>query len=387
MFKSARQVGKTESTAVKALHAALLKPGCTILLIAPTLRQSSILFWRIKNLIARLADLRSLVTRETQTTVHFLNGSEIIALPAGPTGETIRGYSADLIIMDEAAYIPDKVFEAVEPALAAKNGQLILISTPFGANGYFYRAYNSALFSTHTVSAVECPWINPTFLQAQREMLSEDGYRQEYLAEFIALSNQFFSEEEVRAWLADKPKPEALHECEAYLGVDLARFGADQSVFTMAAINTVTLDCFILAATATNKQPLTDAMGRVRALHEQFNFRRIFIDETGLGGGVADVIKEAQLPVTPITFTLENQEDLYKNLKWLSENQKIKVCFAPHPWFFRQFVELKPSYTSTGRLKLESPEGGHADFPDSLALAVWAARHKFSGFSIAGVRR
>ena len=43
--------------------------------------------------------------------------------------------------MDEAAYVRDSVIqEVISPMLADRNGQLVMISTPFGKN-HFYRAF------------------------------------------------------------------------------------------------------------------------------------------------------------------------------------------------------------------------------------------------------
>ena len=47
--------------------------------------------------------------------------------------ETIRGYShVSLLIIDEAARVPDDLYEAVRPMLAVSQGRLICLSTPWG---------------------------------------------------------------------------------------------------------------------------------------------------------------------------------------------------------------------------------------------------------------
>jgi hypothetical protein len=56
--------------------------------------------------------------------------------------ETIRGYSnISLLIIDEAARVPDDVFRAVSPMLAVSGGRLICLSTPYGKRGFFYDAW------------------------------------------------------------------------------------------------------------------------------------------------------------------------------------------------------------------------------------------------------
>jgi hypothetical protein len=55
--------------------------------------------------------------------------------------ETIRGYSGvDLLVLDEAARVPDDVFFAVRPMLATSNGTIICMSTPNGPAGFLWEA-------------------------------------------------------------------------------------------------------------------------------------------------------------------------------------------------------------------------------------------------------
>ena len=61
VYRSGRQVGKTMSTAVKAIHFAFFAPlqlktvkdECTIVIAAPTQNQATIMFGRIRDMIMR----------------------------------------------------------------------------------------------------------------------------------------------------------------------------------------------------------------------------------------------------------------------------------------------------------------------------------------------
>src|SRR5215831_4587952 len=74
---------------------------------------------------------------ETTSSVMLANRSRIIALPGKE--QTIRGYaSVSLLIIDEAARVPDDLYRAVRPMLAVSSGRLICLSTPFGKRGFFH---------------------------------------------------------------------------------------------------------------------------------------------------------------------------------------------------------------------------------------------------------
>jgi hypothetical protein len=72
---------------------------------------------------------------------------------------------------------------------------------------------------------------------------------------------------------------------------------------------------------------------------------------------------------------MQNKEEMYKSLKLLMEQKKIK--YPNHEKLIRQLSDLQYEFTENGHLKLHHPENGHDDYPDSLVLAVaYAIRPK-----------
>ena len=141
------------------------------------------------------------------------------------------------------------------------------------------------------------------------------------------------------------------------------------------------LGCWVIEAISTEKKPLTDAIGRVRRLHDQYKFTMIYCDETGLGGGAVDSMLEFGLPVYPITFTLSSKNDLYSNLKWMMENQKLS--YSRNEKLIFQLTELQYKYSQNGFLMISHPDRGHDDFSDALALACFGCRDS-KGFGYIG---
>ncbi len=130
LLNSSRQAGKSTTTAIIALHTALYRPGSLTLLGSPSLRQSRELFVKITDFLKRL-ESTPLLEEDNRLSVQLKNGSRVVSLPG--TGETVRGFSApDLIVEDEAAFVEDSFFRAVRPMLAVSGGRLILMSTPYG---------------------------------------------------------------------------------------------------------------------------------------------------------------------------------------------------------------------------------------------------------------
>jgi hypothetical protein len=133
--------------------------------------------------------------------VEFANGSRITNLPGGKEGDSIRGYSAvDLLVIDEAAFVPDQLYGAVRPMLAVSGGRLIALSTPHGSRGWWYEAWHSAEpRERYRVTAAECPRISAEFLDEEQRSMGTRWFSQEYECTFLDAETAAFSAEDVEA--------------------------------------------------------------------------------------------------------------------------------------------------------------------------------------------
>lgn len=381
-FRSGRQVGKTTCASIKAISHALECENRLVLNLAPTLRQSALLFRKIRAFIKSHPTLEKMVTSDSQTMISFNNGSEIHCL-SGNNPDSVRGFSPTLLIIDEAAFVKDDVFIAVLPSLAATNGTLIYISTPFGKRGVFYESFNSNEFSSYHVPSKESPLISEDFLNGMKNLKTDLEYLQEYEGEFIEEADTFFSRELILSGIDDIQQLEEKDNSrlvEYYLGVDCARYGLDETVYTVVEKDDKN-NGRIVKIIGTSKKPMTDIIGRVQELYKKFNFRAVYMDESGLGGGAVDVLREKNIPLknlknesSGVQFTLENKEQMYKNVKLLLEKGLLK--YPKHDKLLAQLTDLQYEFTEAGHLKLHHPDNGHDDYPDSLALAVWPLRQK-----------
>ena len=135
------------------------------------------------------------------------NGSRVISLPG--TGETVRGFSApDLIVEDEAAFVEDSFYRAVRPMLAVSGGRLILMSTPYGKRGHFYEAWNDAAeWHRVEVPATDCPRITSEFLKRERKALGDLWFEQEYLCRFADVIDAVFRMADIERAVTDDVTP------------------------------------------------------------------------------------------------------------------------------------------------------------------------------------
>lgn len=207
LINCCRQSGKSTTSACLALWQALFEPGSLILLVSPSLRQSSELFRKVADLFHRLEDTEEAV-QESVLRLQLSNGSRIVSLPGSES--TVRGYSAaSLVIADEAARIPDELMAAVRPVLAVRRGKLLAMSTPFGRRGWWWKAWEHGgdTWRRFTLTADQCPRISTEFLAEERENLGDYIFQQEYMGVFVDEVTSVFSSLLIEQALRDDVQP------------------------------------------------------------------------------------------------------------------------------------------------------------------------------------
>jgi len=187
LLNCSRQSGKSTTVAALAVHTALCTPRSLILLLSPTLRQSGELFRKVVEGYQAIGRPVPAVNA-SQTQLELANGSRVVSLPGSE--ETVRSFSGvRLLVIDEAARVPDDLYRAVRPMLAVSRGRLICLSTPFGRRGFFHREWadRDAPWQRVRITWRDCPRITPAFIDRERRSCGPSWVRQEFECCFEAM--------------------------------------------------------------------------------------------------------------------------------------------------------------------------------------------------------
>src|SRR6266566_3081916 len=95
-----RQWSKSTVAAAKAVHRAYCRPDSLILVLSPSGRQSGEFVRKAEEFVSRLV-IKVRGDGANEISIAFPNGSRIVGLPHNEA--TARGYSASLLLIDEAA--------------------------------------------------------------------------------------------------------------------------------------------------------------------------------------------------------------------------------------------------------------------------------------------
>lgn len=202
-----RQCGKSTTAALLSLHTLLYEPPSLVLMLSPSLRQSSELFRSLMQFY-RLLEGAPELAAESALRAEFRSGSRILSLPG--TERTVRGYSAaSLVVIDEASRVEDALLTAIKPTLATTDGRIVGLSTPAGRTGWLYELWtnNDPAWDRVMVKATDCPRISPEFLAQELKDLGPAKYGQEYLLDWVDSESSAFNSELIERAFSDDLKP------------------------------------------------------------------------------------------------------------------------------------------------------------------------------------
>jgi len=394
---SGRQVGKSTIIAIKAGENAA-KSKKTIMIVAAVERSAYLLFEKV---LAHLYEYhKSMIkkgkNRPTKSKLQLTNGSIIYCLPTGDSGYGIRGFTIDELYADEAAFIPEDVWAAVTPMLATTGGNINLLSTPMGADNYFYRCFHDKKFTSIHVNTEEVAVKRQEpqkrrmleFLKDEKERMTKLQYQQEYLGLFVGGIMRFLSDELLDETLTIKPKEPYTPRGDKFQGIDIARMGGDETVLiSVDRIKRKQLKMFDLEIP--ENQTLTDTARLIIHKDKRINHKKIYMDDGGLGVGVYDILFEdpqtkrkiiglnnakRNIDIEPGKDNPRKKallgEDMAINLKVLMENGNLKLWDDPR---VRQSLRSIQYENSDGRLKIY---GNYSHIFEALKRAVWCTKDK-----------
>ena len=191
VVKARRQVGKS-ILAEMLLITFALKRKCLSVVVEPTLNQSRRVFKQIVEMLEGSGVIRN--ANGSLLSIEFINRSEIL-FKSGEQKEALRGMTVSgILVIDEAAFIEDDVFELLFPTVDANLAPMLVISTPLFTDGIFYSLFNSPNSIVFDWSKYDTSkYLSNEKLEKYRKEMSPTKFKSEYLGEFISEGSFVFT--------------------------------------------------------------------------------------------------------------------------------------------------------------------------------------------------
>lgn len=415
-IKSGQGVGKTGMEAVALLWFLTCFPYPRVVATAPTKQQLHDVLWSEVAKWQEQSPLLREILKWTKTHIYMIGYEKrwFAAARTATKSENMQGFHEKnmLFIVDEASGVADPIMEAILGTLSGENNKLLLCGNPTRTSGTFFEAFNTdrAMYQCYTVSSIDSPRTNKQNIESLIRKYGADSnvVRVRVFGEFPKQEDDVFIMlsliEHCGSRIYELPEDKGMPYI--MFGVDVARFGDDETVIYRNTKGKLKL------AVHRKGQDLMATVGDIvsqykKVIREFPDYQgRIYvnIDDTGLGGGVTDRLKEVKreqqlhrLFIVPInaaekieTDTKEGKEaaEYYNNLTthmWavlreLMERKQIEI--EEEADTFAQLSIRKYFMASNGKIELESKKEmkkrgvSSPDRADATALSVYLGKIK-----------
>lgn len=377
-----RRWGKTEAAAIDAAVKAIGTGNIKQMIVSPTYDQSRLIFDTVERLMLSHPITRRMtkVVRTPYPRLMLSNNSVIMARTADEDGRNLRGHSADRVIVDEAAYVRDSVIaEVISPMLADKNGQLVMVSTPFGKN-HFYRAFlrgqdeSDKRFASFCFPSESNPHISREYIEDQRRVLSRRQFAVEYEAEFIDEQSCVFAWDDIKAAIDTGAELKTGESC-IVAGVDWARYS---DYTALVAIEVRESGMRVIGLDRFNGIGWNMQVERVVEFLIEHRVSAVLTDRTSIGDPLLEQLRNrmwercADVAVEGYTFTNSSKRELVEHLALKFARRAIAV--PDDDELIKELQYFEYELTQSGNVRMNARSGYHDDLVIALALACWQGR-------------
>lgn len=350
-----------------ALVGVTLKQHGRVAWIAPTYKNTRPMWRWLLQATAQDAKRGRLDVSKSEHTIQTKRGG-FLGIYSGENIDSIRGEAFHLVVLDEAARLPETAWtDAIMPTLADYDGDAVLISTPKGKNWF----YNEWVLGQQGRGDVQS-WIAPTnanpmqsikrAFEKVRERIPERTFQQEWLAEFVEGGTVFRN---VTAHATAQTQAQRRDGHSYAFGVDWGRSN-DATVITVLDMETravVALDRFTQVGYALQ-------LARLQALYDRFQPVTIIAESNSMGGPLVEALQGSNLPVQPFNTTNASKSAAIDALALAFERGDIAI--PNDATLIAELQAYEMERLPSGLYRYSAPEGLHDDHVISLALA-WQA--------------
>lgn len=409
VLNAGRRAGKTRVFGVLALWRMFAMPGSRVMIISAGDTSVKRTHAEIVAMLTGAAGMVAASVEDPDTGVHKLtlsNGSTLESVPSSI--RAARSADVDLLIIDEAGFVAQGVWEAAEPTIGARRGSRVIIaSTPWMGPGHFFHDLwrqgmdrpDAEVESWHWPSTVN-PLVDAGWLEAVRGRSASDYFGREYEAEWTSASGAYFDDEEIMRCVADYPLMDAaaarvaspfvegpgfVRALPAVAGVDWGMRRDSNAVALVSPMDDLGVNdgllgdwqrpLFVPYLAAEAGWQWDEFCGHVADLAAAYEMQVIASELNGVGDAATRMLQMAcharglGSVVAGVWTDQRRKQAGFGKLKLLM--QRSRIVLPRHPELLKQLRSLEFERTQAGGVRIAVPDNrGHDDLAMALLQAV-----------------
>jgi phage terminase large subunit len=398
-----------------------VQTGGVVITTADTYRQVRDILWRELRKAHHAGDLQGTIPAVESR--WEIPGGDFFAIGVKPEDYNPEGFQGIharkvLVVIDEANGVSEDLFTAAKGLVVNEASRIFAIGNPHEPQGPFFEACRSKTWTVIPISVFDTPnftgetvpekaqaeLVSPFWLDQRRAegLEGTPWWQAKVLGQFPdTASNSIIP----LAWVELARTRQHLPDAREWAGLDVARFGSDDSVLLEGSGNGPET-----VAVVHGQDTMEVAGMGMRYL--QARRGTLAVDVIGVGGGVVDRIREQKPPGTLLAVNVaespDHDQDLLVNLRaqlwWEARRLFDPTNTTDEPLSLVRLDELMyqrlrseltaPTYrmTSSGKVQVESKDEMKArglpspDLADAFNLGLYArsrARRRVSSFGAA----
>lgn len=374
VIKSPRQRGKTAFCGVELIAMALQHPGSASYVFEPTLSLARKVF---KSIEKSLLPTGMLVIDNSQLLELGLSNGSTISFRS--TEQTSRGLTVTgLLVLDECAYLDEEIIYELLPLVNANNAPILITSTPFIKDGYYYNMWSLGLTDKNK-SVKSFDWngypdserfITPEQKALYKATMSPQKYRTEIDGEFLEDGGLLFTNFDACVLTV----PADLDDL--FIGIDFATGkGGDYTV--LSALNKFGNQAILERTNNLRPTAQVDWLADIiNSLSGRANIRAIQAEINSIGDVYVDFLRQkVNCPITEWNTSNESKRKIITQLQLAFEQEKIGIIGD-----YAQLNELrKYEMQVNAKTKIVTYNGAAGSHDDTVMALAFAYDALLSG--------
>lgn len=377
---SSRQKGKSYVLLLFMIIFSLEKKG-DIIYLTPTNNLARKVFKEFVNVLFSSKLIKSANGQTLDITLQ--NGSNIYFRSA-EMRDSLRGYTADLLIIDEAAMISDEIIDICLPMTNATNAPIVMVSTPKFRFGRFYEGYCRGLakdngrvqsfnFSDYDTTAL----LSKDRIEEYKKTMSKTKFINEIMGEFCDEGGDTF--ENITANVIEFPSD---NYKQLTFGVDWGS-GSDGDYTAVVSFNEFNemVDCIYFNDITPTEQ--IEKIAKIIENHKDKKINKIVVEENSIGKVYYDLLRR-RIPnyrIERFNTTNKSKNDLVDTLQIALQNGNIKIL-NDNELKIQLSAYAREVNAKTGTVTYNAPRGLHDDLVMATMIAYKSKNTKEYNFTV-----
>lgn len=371
VVKSRRQCGKSILGEIIMLYSCLSSNNYRCYILEPTFAQADKVMNDLKKMVQGKPFIKKI--NDIRRQIFFKNGSEIRMFSAEQGVDALQGYTCELLIIDEAAYISEDIINSVFPYVNTTRGPILMFSTPQSKSGLFYNYFmmgvskeSNGVYSYDWAKEDISELLSPARLEQMRKTMDPLKFKTFYLGEFLDGESKFFSN--FNKCIVDE-------HIQWFPGIEPVVFGIDWAGSTGGDYTAITIlgkqTHKVYSIVYFNDKDPQQTLDEIEKLARKYRPYKVTVETNSIGnvyfGLLKNLLKKQKIPVIGFTTTNESKDKIISKLQVAFQGADIH--FFRDPELMDELQEYTMEFSKTGKRVFNASDGHHDDLVMSLAIA------------------